>query len=344
MREASTEPTTVPLPRVLAARGRHALLLLTHPIARVTARRLTFAVPLLFVVSALTFMLVSLVPGDPAVQLRGPNQPPQVYRAIDEQLGLNHPLYDQYWRWLDHALHGDLGTSFFTKQPVTEVIRQRLSVTLSLVLLSFLLSTIVGVWFGVFAAVRGGAPARIVDALSLVGWALPSFWVGAVLIAVFAVRLHWLPAIGYVSFRVSVLEWARSLVLPVVALAVGSVAVLAKQTRQAMLDTLSSEYIRMAWANGLSRSRIYFQLAVKPAGIQLVTLVGLQAIGMLLGTAFIETLFALPGIGSTLVSATTTRDLPVVEALTVFFALMIVVINFVTDLLSTLFDPRVRVA
>ena len=313
-----------------------------HPAVRIVARRLAFAVPLLFVVSALTFVLVSLVPGDPAFSILGPDHQISEYKALDHSLGFDKPLYEQYWHWLTRALHGDLGTSLLGKQDIGQMIQQRLPVTLSLVLGCLLVISVVGVGIGVLGAVRGGLIGRIVDGLALIGFSLPGFWIGAVLIAIFAVRLHWLPAVGYVPFAQSPSAWLRSLILPITALGVNSVAGVSKQTREAMMDALASEHVRIAHANGIPPRTIYFRLALKSAGFIVITLISLQAIGLLLGTVFIEQVFALPGLGSILVSSTQARDLPVVQALTVFFTLLIILINLAVDVLYGLLDPRVR--
>jgi peptide/nickel transport system permease protein len=316
--------------------------LLHHPVVQIVVRRLGFAIPLLFVVSALTFVLVSLVPGDPAYSILGTNHRPEEYKGLDHTLGFDQPLYDQYWHWLDRALHGNLGASLISKEDIGQMIQERLPVTMSLVVGCLVAISVVGVGIGVAAAVRGGFFGRIVDGLAMLGFALPGFWVGAVLISFFAVRLHWLPAVGYTPLADSPTAWLKSLILPIAALGVNSVAGVSKQTREAMLDALASEHVRIAHANGIPPRTIYFRLALKSAGFVVVTLIGLQAVGLLLGTVFIEQVFALPGLGSVLVTATQGRDLPVVQALTVFFTLMIIAINLIVDLLYGALDPRVR--
>jgi peptide/nickel transport system permease protein len=308
----------------------------------VVVRRVLFSVPLLFLVSALSFLLVSLTPGDAAEHILGTKATPQQLAALRHTLRLDLPVYEQYWRWLGGAIRGNLGTSLFTGQEVSTIIRQRLPATLSLVCVSLLVISVVGVALGVFSAVRGGALGRFVDGLGLIGFALPGFWVGAVLISVFAVKLHWFAAVGYVPLATSPVGWARSLVLPVTALALSSVSWLAKQTREAMLDVLGSEHVRMAWANGIPPRLVYARLALKNASLTVLTIVGLTTIGLLSGTVFVEDVFALPGLGSVLVGSTTNGDLPIVQGITVFFTLMIIVINLVVDLLYTLLDPRVR--
>jgi peptide/nickel transport system permease protein len=301
------------------------------------------AVPLLFVVSALTFVLVSLTPGNAAEEILGTRATADEYAALNRELGLNLPLYQQYWDWLGRALHGSLGESIFTHQAVTQIIGQRLPVTLSLLVGSLLVSMVLGVSLGVFSALRGGATGRAVDALALVGFSLPAFWVGAELIVIFAVWRNWFPATGYVPLDVSPVGWLHSLVLPVFALSLYGIAATAKQTREAMLDVLASDYIRMARANGIPRRSVIFRHALRNASIRIVTVLGLQAIGLLGGTVLVENVFALPGLGSLMVTSVTQHDLSVVAGMVVYFTLIVVVINLVVDLAYTWLNPKVRV-
>ena len=319
----------------------HAGALTHNRVLHVIVRRLLLAVPLLFIVTSLSFVLISTI-GDPAASILGATATPQAVAALNRQLGLDLPLYTQYWHWLGHAIHGDLGTSLFTQQPVSQIISQRFPVTLSLILGSFVLTVVVGSLLGVFSAVRGGPFGRFVDGVSLVGFALPSFWLGAMLVAIFAVKLGWLPAIGYVSISQSPLQWLRSIILPVTALSLAGIAVLTKQTREAMLDVLASEHIRMAWASGIPPRSIYFRLALKNAALRIVTVSGILLVSLTAGTLFVEQVFVLPGLGSVLTSSALGGDLPVVLGITVFFTVIIVVINLVVDIVYTLLDPRVQ--
>jgi peptide/nickel transport system permease protein len=313
------------------------------PLLQVLVRRCVMAVPLLFVVSALTFILVSLTPGNAAEEILGTSATPDEYAAFNRALGLNLPLYEQYWNWLRRALTGDLGQSIFTGQPVTQAIGQRIPVTLSLLIGALLVSVVIGVGLGVFSALRGGAAGRAVDTLALIGFSLPAFWVGAELIVIFAVWQHWFPATGYVAITDSPAGWLRSLVLPVVSLSLYGIAATAKQTREAMLDVLASEYIRMARANGISPRSIVFRHALRNASLRVVTVLGIQAVGLLGGTVLVENVFALPGLGSLMVTAATQHDLPVVAGMVVYFTLIVVVINLVTDLAYAWLNPRVRI-
>jgi peptide/nickel transport system permease protein len=314
-----------------------------HPVTRIVVRRLALAVPLLLVVSALSFLLLSLAPGDAANQILGPHATADQYAALRRSLGLNLPLYDQYWHWLRHALTGDLGTSLITGQPVIQAIWQRFPVTLSLIVGSLLVTIVIGVGLGVFSAIRGGRIGKLADGLSLVGYALPSFWVGAELIALFAVKLTWFPATGYVPPSQSPVEWLHSLVLPVFALSLYGIAVTARQAREAMLGALASEHIRIAWANGLPARSIFFRHALRNASIPVLTVLGLVAVALLGGAVFVENVFALPGLGSLVVNAATQGDLPVVQGVAVYLTVFVVLINLLIDLAYSWLNPKVRV-
>jgi peptide/nickel transport system permease protein len=309
----------------------------------VAARRLLMSLPLLIVVTALSFLLISLTPGDAANTLLGTSATPQEYALVRQELGLTLPLYDQYWRWLRHAFVGNLGTSFLNDQSVSHQIWQRLPTTLSLVVGALLVSTIIGVAFGVFSAVRGGWPGRLVDAFALVGIALPAFWVGLELVVVFSVTLGWFPATGFTSLSQSPIGWLRSLVLPVLALSLWGIAALTKQTREAMADELTSQHIWAARANGIGRRSIIYRHALKNASVRIVTTIGTLAVGLLLGTVFVETVFALPGIGSLVDNAVTGHDLPTVQGTALVITLMVVVINLAVDVLYTVLNPRISV-
>jgi peptide/nickel transport system permease protein len=317
--------------------------LLGQSALRFLLRRLLLAVPLLFVVSALSFALVSFIPGDAATEILGLSAPPSSYEKLRHTLGLNLPVYEQYWHWLKHAVRGDLGASLFTDQKVTQMIDARLPVTLSLIGCSLLVSTLIGVGLGMLSALRGGVLGRVLDGASMLGYATPSFWIGAVLIVLFAVKLRWLPAIGYVPLAQSPGLWLRSLTLPVVALALHAVAVIAKQTRVAMLDVLGSEYIRMLRASGISERSINFRHALRNAAPVVVTVLGVEFVILLGGTVFVESVFALPGLGSLAVSTTIQHDLPLVEGIVVYFTVIVVIVNLAIDLLYMWLNPRIRV-
>jgi peptide/nickel transport system permease protein len=307
-------------------------------------RRLALSVVLVFVASTLTFVLVSVTPGDPANTILGGQQNvrAQDIAQLRQQLGLNQPLLQRYWHWLQGALHGDLGTSIVTGQSVTHQVNSRLGVTLTLIVGALALSTVVGVSLGVLSAIRRGVLGRFTDVLSLAGLAVPAFWLGLVLVSVFAVKLRWLPANGYTAFSAGPSAWLKSITLPILALFVGGVAAVAKQTRNAMSEVLDSEFIRNLRANGLPRRSIIFRHALRNAAIPVVTILGLGFVGLLGGTIFIEQLFVLPGIGSLAVSSVQSHDLPVVQGVVIYFVLIVVLVNLVIDLLYGWLNPKAR--
>lgn len=310
-----------------------------NPIAQTILKRLLQAIPLLLIMSALSFFLVSLV-GNPAQSILGTNATPATVKQLEQALGVNRPWYIQYWHWLWHALHGDLGNSLITGQPVTQILTQRLPVSISLILGAIVVSAVVGVTFGVYSAVRGGVSGRILDASSLLGFALPPFWVGGILIAIFAVKFRIFPAVGYVSITSSPSQWLRSITLPVLTLSIFGVANIAKQTREAMLDVLASDYIRMARASGLSPSAIILKHAMKNVAARVITLLGLLVIALITGTVLVESVFVLPGIGGTAVTAATEADFSLVQGVVVFFTLFIVGVNLLIDVAYGLLIPK----
>ncbi|HWI72257.1 MAG TPA: ABC transporter permease [Baekduia sp.] len=311
-------------------------------VMRRVVRHLLTAIPLLFLVSVLTFLLVALRPGDAAVEILGPRATHEQVQALRQSLGLDQPWYAQYWHWLEHAVQGDLGNSLLNGQPVTEVLGPRVPVSLSLIVAAVVVSGVVGVSFGVFSAVRGGFLGRVVDTVAVVGFAMPPFWVGGLLIAIFAVKLHWFPAIGYVPFTDSPWGWLKSVTLPVAALSCVGIANVLSQTREAMLDVMSTEYIRMARASGLPSRTIVFQHAMKNVASRILTILGLLAVQLMAGTVLVEAVFALPGLGGIAVSSATQGDLPVIQGVVVLFTLLVIAVNLLIDLAYGALIPQAR--
>ncbi len=311
-------------------------------LTRIVARRVASAIVLLLVVSTLSFVLISLTPGDQARAIVGVNASDEQYLQVREQLGLDLALPDQYWRWLSGAVQGDLGMSLMAGQPVADAVQERLGVTAFLIAGSMAISLVLGVLFGVISAVRGGATGRSVDIVSLTGFSVPPFWLAAVLITIFAVKLHWLPATGYVEPSDSVGLWLQSLALPVVALSVGGIAAIAKQARDGMLEGLASEHVRAAWARGISPRSIMFRYALRGAALRVIAVSGWLTISLIGGTVLVESVFALPGICSLAVSAATQFDIPLVQGVVICFTVIVVIVNLVADVLYMWFDPRMR--
>ncbi|SMQ71184.1 peptide/nickel transport system permease protein [Plantibacter sp. VKM Ac-1784] len=311
---------------------------------RLLARWLGTSALLLFVVSALTFVLTALAPGDAARVILGKNGTDEQYQALRAQLGLDDPLPLRYWHWLSGALHGDLGVSIYSQQSVTDMISGRLAPTLALVVGGLLFSAVLGIALGIASARSRGALSRATDVLSLLGVSIPTFWLGFILVIAFAVALPVFPATGYVDFASSPSEWARSLVLPVVTLGVGGVALIAKQTRDAMSKQLSLEYVNAMRAQGLSERSIVYRHVLKNAAVPIATVLGLLFTGLFSGTVIVENVFALPGLGGLVVQATVSHDIPVVEGVALVFALVVVLTNLVVDLSYGLLNPRTRMS
>lgn len=311
---------------------------------RFAVRRLVQAVPLLLVVSSLTFVLISFIPGSVAAALYGLSATPAQQAQINRKLGFDQPIYLQYWHWLDRAMHGNLGHSLLNGQSVVAILNGRLGVTLTLVIGTVVVVAVVGIGLGVVTALRGGLVARSVDRLSWLGQGVPNFWVALILVAIFAVSWRLLPAQGYVPFSVSPSRWFDSFLLPVIALSLGPVAVVLKQTRTSMVDELSREYVRTLRAAGVSESSIVFKHALKNAAAPTLTLLGLLFVGLLGGTVVVETVFGLPGLGSLAVSSVPDHDLPVIEGVVLYFTIMVIVVNVVLDVIYSLLNPKVRIS
>jgi peptide/nickel transport system permease protein len=311
-------------------------------VLRLLAQRLFSSVPLVFVATALSFVLIALVPGNAPRAILGLLATPDQVHSLQVQLGLDRALVVQYADWVGNAMHADLGSSLFSGQAVTTELNQHLEVTLSLLVLGTVFSAIIGVGLGVAAAVRGGATGRLVDVLSLAGLAIPSFWLALILTSVFAVTLRAFPVVGYVGLTDSPLEWARSLVLPVAALALGSSAVIAKQTRDSLRQVLDQDFIRTLRANGFSRRSILYRHALRNAGVPVLTVIGVVFVSLISGSIFIEQVFAMPGLGSLAVAATVQHDLPLIQGVVVYFTLLVVAVNILVDLAYGLLDARVR--
>ncbi|MFJ9821893.1 ABC transporter permease [Streptomyces sp. NPDC101151] len=311
---------------------------------RLVVRRLLSSTPLLFLVSALTFVLVSLVPGDPARTIVGQHATVEQYEAVRRQLGLDEPLPVQYWHWLVRVFHGDLGTSLFSGEPVTSVLNNRLPVSLSLMIAGTVVSGALGVLLGLLSARRGGLLVKAVDGLALLGLAVPAFWFALVLIAIGSVRLRWFPVTGYVPFADDPVEWGRSLVLPVLSLSLSAVAIIAKQTRDSVLDAFGRDFVRVMQANGFSQRSILYRHVLRNAALPLVTVLGVVLVSLLAAAVFVETVFAMPGLGSLTQQATVQHDIPVIQGAVLYITVLVVLVNLLVDLAYSRLDPRVRAA
>jgi peptide/nickel transport system permease protein len=298
----------------------------------------------LFLATVVVFLGVRALPGDPALALAGEDRTPEALAAIREQYGLDQSLLVQFWHFVSSALRGDLGTSIRTGESVTSMLRTALPVTIELSVLAILLAAFLGIGAGVVAAVRRGRPAEwIANAVALIGLSVPHFWLGLIAILYLSVATGLFPASGFVPLREDPVENLRHIILPVVILGTGLSAVIMRQTRSAMLDALSTDYVRTARAKGLSSRVVIGRHALRNSLIVVVTIVGLQLGGLISGAVVTEQIFGLPGFGKMTIDAVFQRDYPVIQAVVLVTATAYIAINFLVDLLYSLIDPRIRV-
>jgi peptide/nickel transport system permease protein len=310
----------------------------------IVRRRLLVSIPLLLVVSMATFVFQSMVPGDPARTLLGVNATEEQYEALRQTMHLDDPLLVQYGRYVGGLFQGDLGQSIFSHEDVGSAIADRLPVTLTLMLGAVLVAALVGILLGVLSATRGRVTSRVTDVVSLLGSALPSFWVGLVLVSLFAIGLGWFPATGYVPFAEAPGQWLTFLVLPVVALALQGIAAIAKVTRDGMLTALDLDFSRTLRAAGVPERSLVWKHALRNSSLPIATMIGLTCANFVGGTILVESVFALPGLGSLVVDATNKQDIPVVQGVTLVVTALVILINLITDVLYGVLDPKVRVA
>jgi glutathione transport system permease protein len=298
-------------------------------------RKLLMLPVVLVAVSLLIFLAVRMLPGDPARLLAGPEAPSAVVARIHDQLGLNRPLAVQYATFLDHAARGDLGTSIESRRPVTGELAEHAPLTIALGLVAYALAVGVGVPGGVLAAAApGGRWDRVFAALTISSVSLPSFWVGLMLMDLFAVRLQWLPLMGAGS--------PGAIVLPAVTLALAPMGLIGRMTRASMIQVLSQDYIRTARANGLGPLAIWFRHALRNALAPIVTIVGLNLGSVIGGAVVTESVFSWPGVGRLLVDAVKFRDYPVIQGVTLAAVAAVVVVNLAAEITIALLDPRMR--
>jgi len=306
------------------------------------ARRLLATVPLLFFVSLVVFSFVHVLPGDPAVLFLGEEATPETLAKFRTRLGFDRPLVTQYVEWLGRALRGDLGRSLRTNQPVTEAILQRLPVTLELLGAALAVSLAIAIPAGIVSAVKRNSGVDLASTVfALIGFSLPNFWLGLILIYVFALLLRWLPPSGFAPLP-ALADNARSLILPALTLGTALAALITRQLRSGMLEVLRQDYVRTAQAKGLGQGVVVAKHALKNALIAVVTVIGLQIGGLLGNTIITESLFALPGVGRLMIDAVFSRDFFIVQGVVLFLSVGYVLSNLIVDVLYSYLDPRVR--
>jgi peptide/nickel transport system permease protein len=306
-------------------------------------RRLVTLIPVLFGISLVVFMLLHLIPGDPAVTLLGTHVTPEAVAALHKQMGLDKPLWQQYFSFLGNALHGDFGTSYqYTGVPVTELIGENLQPTLWLIVAGALFSVIICVPLAMWSASRpNSVPDNAIRTIPLIGIGMPSFWLGIMLILLFALRIPLFPVSGFGNGF-----WGHlhSIVLPGLTVALILVPILIRSLRASMLEVLQSDYIVTARSKGLSNSRVLYGHALRNAAVASITVLGVNIAYLIGSTVVIEKVFALNGVGYLMLTGILQRDFPIVQAITLLFAIMVVTVNLLTDLAHAGLDPRVRLS
>jgi peptide/nickel transport system permease protein len=306
--------------------------------------RIAISIPVLFIMTILTFFLASLVPGDAATTILGQDATPKRIAELNAQLGLDRPIFVQYWDWLAGIFRGDLGRSIYSGEDVTRLISQRFWPTFFLAAFAAGVSAIVGVTFGIVAAVKGGWAARVLDGLGMLGISLPNFWIALLLIVFFSGTLGLLPAVGYTAPEKSFSDFVSHLVLPVAALSFAGIALIAKQTRESMAEALSRDFMRFMQANGIPRHKLLFKYGLRYASIPILATISATFVTHIGGTVTLESVFAIPGMGSLVARSTTNHDLSTIQGAVLTFTVAILIVNILTDVIYSLLNPKVRAA
>jgi peptide/nickel transport system permease protein len=310
---------------------------------KLIGRRLLLTIPLLFVVSLIVFSLTLLVPGDPAVTIAGETATPERIEEIREELGLDEPVIQQYLTWVSGVLRGDLGTSLYSTQTVVDALKAALPATLSLAFLALLFVMLIGVPFGLIAGTRPGSLIdRTLTAIAALGVAAPAYWVGIILLIVFANNLGWFPATQFVPLSEGVGTWLHHLILPAFALSLAGIVEVTRQLRSGMTETMMQDYVRTARSKGLPYRRVVFKHALKNAAIPAVTVIGLQVNALLGGAIAVELVFNINGLGLLAVRAVQNRDLPIVQGIVLVSVVVVTLSNLIVDIVYGRLNPKVR--
>ncbi len=306
-------------------------------------QRILATIPVILFVAIITFSLVHIAPGDPAAVIAGDFGNPEDIERVRKQLGLDKPIYQQLWIWLMQVARGDLGSSIFSRYQVTDLIAQRLQPTIVIALAAEILAVVIAVPLGVIAAWKANSLIdRAVMLFAVLGFSIPVFWLAYNLIFLFAVRLDWLPAVGYSPISDGIVPWLKSITLPSIAISVIFAALIARMTRATMLEILREDYIRTARAKGLGDRMVLLRHALKNASVPVVTVIGLGLAGLIGGLVVTETVFAIPGLGRLIVEAVLRRDYPVIQGVMMLVTLAYVLVNLIVDLSYAYLDPRIR--
>lgn len=307
------------------------------------SRRLILMIAILFLVSIIVFALINIIPGDPAVLMLGQEATPSALATLRQNLGLNDPLYIQYFHWVTQVLQGHLGYSLTDHTPVMNILLSKVPVTFELTILSFTLAVILAVPAGIISTVyKGTVWDYVTTVFALSGVSIPAFWLGILLIYLLSVILGWLPPSGYVSFVQHPVRNVILMIMPSISLGIRLSAQLTRMLRSTLLEVMQADYIRTGFAKGLLKKGVVLKHALKNALLPVLTVSGLELSSFLGGAVITETIFAVPGIGQLIVNAILTRDFPVVQGTILFMALAVICVNFLVDMAYSILDPRIR--
>ena len=309
------------------------------------ARRLLATIPVIILISLITFFAVALLPGDPVLAVLGEEADLNAVEAIRQQLGLDRPVLVRYFDWIGNAIQGDFGKSVRAGDDVSTLLSKRLEVTLELGILAMMIALMIGIPLGLIAGSRPNTPFDYGGTMfAVLGAAIPNFWLALMLVLFFSVRLGWFPTTGFTSFLDDPLENLRSLILPAIAIGVFQSAVLARQTRAALVEVLRQDYVRTAYAKGLRGRTVIVRHAFRNALIPVVTVLGIQVSTIVGGAIIIESVFALPGVGKLLIDSIFQREVITVQAIALLVATAVALANLVVDVSYAFLDPRIRYA
>jgi peptide/nickel transport system permease protein len=312
-------------------------------LTRYIVRRLIHATFIVWGVATLVFFMLQAIPGDPVILMLGEEYTPEAAEQLRHRMGLDDPIYVQYFKWVGNLLQGDLGRSNATGESVSDAIKAALPKTLSIAVVSFAIAILIAFPAGILAALKRNSPIDyLVSVGAFVGVSMPSFWFAIVLILLFAVRLGWLPAVGYTPISEGVWEWFKHLILPSIAVGMGYAAILMRFIRAGLLEVLGSDYVRTARSKGLRERAVIGRHALRNALIPVVTIAGIQLALLLNGSVVVEIVFSIRGMGRLLVRGILDKDYPVVQASILLIAVIFVLANLIVDVLYTFLDPRIR--
>lgn len=312
---------------------------------RYFVRKVCVLILTLFAISIVTFALFHIVPGDPAAMILGTSASQEQLDDLREELGLNRPLTEQYVDWISGAMHGDFGNSIMYRKPVAKLLKGKLSLTLILGAMAMALVILIGIPLGVFTAGRKHALSeQFLNFVNILGISVPGFFLSILIIWIFGLLLHWFTPGRFVTFSRDPAKFFRFMIFPAIAIAIPQTCILSKYIRTAVIEEIRADYVRTARSKGSTKNRIMYVHVLKNAIISVVPLIGMIVSGIFSGSIVIEQVFGIPGIGRLLIASVTSRDYPMVQTLVMYIAILILIVNFVVDILIQILDPRIRIA